>query len=113
GAPPPFLNSPPTLTSPSNLAYVDNSHTMPFVIPAGKCHDTIIHTDFSVPASLEAGPWLYESDVDITGDNAADINQVLFFDISFLVLPESIIGAFAVIAVPFAALMIYRYKHKH
>lgn len=106
----PFLDLPPVLTSPSGSTFIDSAHTFPMTIPAGMCHETLVPKDFGGLSGInEAGQWAYRSDVEV-GDFGT-FTMVTFFDTSFLVLPESPIGAISLIGASMTVLGMFVVKH--
>jgi hypothetical protein len=97
------LNGPPQLLSPSATIF-PHTGTFPQTIPQFNCTSytgTIHFSGFGLP--MEPGGWVYQSDVQVAECDCI-ITVVAFFDIDFFVLPESPIGALALIGSSLGAL---------
>jgi hypothetical protein len=100
---PACFSSPARFQSPSGENYLCTDIEYPLLVPAGTALDVSAES-CGVPFPLEAGPWAFLSDV-------VGLNEpvVAFFDVSFFVLPESPIGAIALMGSSLAAFGAFFY----
>jgi hypothetical protein len=104
GEDPPALGSQPLMLTPDGSFVLESAHTYPFTISAGKCHGWSTDTDF-VGLVMTAGAYGFFADTNIG-------ELLVFFDVSFFVLPESPIGAVAIIGSSLGALVFMRLKSR-
>lgn len=100
---PACFSGPARFQGPSGDNYSCADIDYPLLIPAGTTFD-ISAESCGVPFPLEAGPWAFLSDVVGFSEPV-----VAFFDVSFFVLPESPIGAVALMGSSLAALGAFLY----
>jgi hypothetical protein len=104
---PSCLSGPAKFQGPTGTDYVCTDLEYPVLIPAGSTLD-ISAESCGVELPLPAGPWAFLSDV-------LGLSQpvVAFFDVSFFVLPESPIGAVALMGSSLAVLGGFLYYRQN
>lgn len=102
------LNGPPFFMSPISERYECTGITYPHLIPSGEIFEVSAVEDCSVPLPLEPGTWTYSSDV-------LGFSQpvLAFFDVHFFVLPESPLGAAALLGSSLAVLGGFLYLRQY
>ncbi len=100
---PSCFSGPARFQGPSGDNYSCTDIDYPLLIPSGTTFDVSAES-CGVPFPLEAGPWAFLSDVLGFSEPV-----VAFFDVSFFVLPESPIGAVALMGSSLAALGAFFY----
>jgi hypothetical protein len=104
---PACLSGPAKFQGPSGHDFVCTDVDYPVLIPSGSTFD-ISAESCGVALPLQAGPWAFISDV-----QGFDKQVVAFFDVSFFVLPESPIGAVALMGSSLAVLGGFLYYRQH
>ena len=104
---PSCLSGPAKFQGPSGDNYVCDDIDYPVLIPSGSTFD-ISGESCGVTLPLQAGPWAFLSDVQGSSEQI-----VAFFDVSFFVLPESPIGAVALMGTSLAVLGGFLYFRQH
>jgi hypothetical protein len=104
---PSCLSGPAKFQSPSGADFVCTDIEYPVVIPSGSTFD-ISAESCGVDLPLQAGPWAFLSDVLGLSEPV-----VAFFDVSFFVLPESPVGAVALMGSSLAVLGGFLYYRQH
>ena len=104
---PSCLSGPAKFQGPSGDNYVCDDIDYPVLIPSGSTFD-MSGESCGVTLPLQAGPWAFLSDVQGSSEQI-----VAFFDVSFFVLPESPIGAVALMGTSLAVLGGFLYFRQH
>ena len=104
---PSCLSGPAKFQDPTGTDYVCSDIEYPVLIPSGSTFD-ISAESCGAELPLQAGPWAFLSDVLGMSEPV-----VAFFDVSFFVLPESPIGAVALMGSSLAVLGGFLYFRQH